>query len=100
MTNVEEMKAGLAKEMVFKSLSAEAGFDQAREEDAFSAEFAEEVACYVQEQMYKRDRNKVTNSLLFDAYSVIEACKGSADPYKVKALLTMYWGYEIPARTA
>lgn len=98
MIDTNKMRGDLLsdKGMVLKSLSAGAGFEQKRLEDTFSADFAEEMACYLQEEMYRRDRNKVTNSLLYDAYMVIEACRGQADPYKIKAILATYWGYPIP----
>ena len=101
MINVEEMRAKLAneKEMVFKSPSAEAGFNQLREQDALSAEFAEEVACRIQEKIYESGSNEVTRSSLYDMYSTVAAYK-EADLHKVTAALATYWGIKVPVRTA
>ena len=101
MINVDEMRAKLAngEEMIFKSPSAEAGFDQIREQDALSAEVAEEVACRIQKKMYEDERNEVTISLLYDMYSAVAAYK-KADLHKVTPVLATYWGLKVPIRTA
>lgn len=100
MIDLKKMEADIvSKNMKFKSRSAEAGFEQVREQDSFSAEFAEEVACYLQEKMVRLEKSRATESLFYDAYLVVEACKGPADPYKIQTILTTYWGCDIPLRS-
>lgn len=106
MSNIiEKMKAKMAvktaKKMDFKSEDAERKFEVIREHHPSSAEFVEDWARLMQTQMKKRADEDVTDSVLWNTYSMVQAChENGVDLYKARALLTMYWqhGDQLVAR--
>lgn len=94
---IKKMRASVAvkltPDMDFKSPFAERKFETYKEILPEPAEFTEDLACLMQKEMKKLDKDP-TNSLFYRMYEVAQACHGSVmDIHQAKASLGTYWAF-------